>query len=121
MGCGAHLKALRRTGIARLRIEEAVTLDRLTEFSSAERIGWVRPVDLLLSELPAVILDTVRAEALLQGRQVIVVDRLPDGPVRVYAENGIFLGLGTGGEQGRLSPRRMRANRLTAPVASDAA
>ena len=52
---------------------------------------------------------------------MIVVDRLPDGPVRVYAENGIFLGLGTGGEQGRLSPRRMRANRLTAPVASDAA
>jgi len=121
LGCGAHLKALRRTGIARLRIEEAVTLDRLTEISSAERMGCLRPVDLLLSELQAVILDTVRAEALLQGRQVIVADRLPDGPVRVYAENGIFLGLGTGGEQGRLSPRRMRGTRLTAPAACDVA
>jgi tRNA pseudouridine55 synthase len=121
LGCGAHLGALRRTGIARLQIEDAVTLDRLSGLSGAERMGWLRPVDLLLSDLQAVILDTVRAEALLQGRPVVVADQLSLGSVRVYAEDGAFLGLGISDGQGRLSPKRMRASRMAAPADCDAA
>jgi tRNA pseudouridine55 synthase len=119
LGCGAHLKALRRTGVARLQVDEAVGLDTLEALPDAERRGWLRPVDLLLTDLPAVVLDRTRAEALLQGRPVLVTDGLPLGPVRVYGEDGTFLGLGTGDGQGQLAPKRMRASRATVPAVAD--
>jgi tRNA pseudouridine55 synthase len=119
LGCGAHLKALRRTQIACLQIGEAVGLETLQALADAERRGWVRPVDLLLSDLPAVVLDRARAQALLQGRPVRGLDRLPLGAVRVYAEDGSFLGLGTGDGQDQLSPKRMRASRPAVPAAAD--
>jgi tRNA pseudouridine55 synthase len=116
LGCGAHLKALRRIGIAHLQVDEAVGLDTLEALPEAGRRAWLRPVDLLLYTLPVVVVDGIRAEALLQGRPVAIADRLPLGPVRVYTEDGTFVGLGTGGEQGRLSPKRMRASQPTVPA-----
>lgn len=116
LGCGAHLKALRRTGIGRLQIDEAVGLDTLAALPDAERRGWVRPVDLLVCDLEAVVVDRTRANALLQGRPVAVTGWLPLGPVRVYTEEGTFLGLGTGDEHGRLAPKRMRVSRPTVPA-----
>jgi hypothetical protein len=37
----------------------------------------------------------------------------------VYAEDGSFLGLGTGDGQDQLSPKRMRASRPAVPAAAD--
>ena len=104
LGCGAHLKALRRTGIGGFRIEQAVGLDRLAQLTEPERVGCLRSADVLLADLPAVVVDRVQAEALLQGRSVALP--APLGAVRLYAEDGLFLGLGAGG-QGLLLPKRM--------------
>ncbi len=119
LGCGAHLKALRRTGIGRFRIEDALGLDRLAALTEAERIGCLRPADILLADLPAVVVDHTRAEALLQGRTVASVLSEPLGSVRLYAEDGLFLGLGAGG-QGLLSPKRMCVRSLTEAALADA-
>jgi tRNA pseudouridine55 synthase len=112
LGCGAHLTALRRTAIGRLDIAEAVTLDCLESLPDSERLARLRPVDLLVSDLQSIVLDRSRAEAILQGRPVDVVDSLSPGAVRIYAADGAFLGLGMGGEGGRVAPKRMRAGPL---------
>ncbi|TGS61921.1 tRNA pseudouridine(55) synthase TruB, partial [Mesorhizobium sp. M1C.F.Ca.ET.176.01.1.1] len=57
LGCGAHLVALRRTGVGALTLEHAVTLDALSEATSSERDAWLQPVDALLSTFPSVQLD----------------------------------------------------------------
>jgi tRNA pseudouridine55 synthase len=118
LGCGAHLSALRRTAIGRLDIAEAVTLDRLESAADIERLAWLRPMDLLVSDLQSIVLDTPRAEAILQGRPVDVADSLSPGAVRIYAADGAFLGLGMGGEGRRLTPKRMRADPLSVGAAA---
>ena len=104
LGCGAHLRALRRTGIGGFKIEEALGLDQLAELTESERLGCLRPADILLADLPAVVVDHAQAEALLQGRAV--ARPAPLGSVRLYAEDGLFLGLGAAG-QGLVLPKRM--------------
>lgn len=118
LGCGAHLAALRRTGIGRFEIEDAVELDRLAALTEAERVARLHSADALLADLPAVVVDHARAEALLQGRAVASSLSPPQGSVRLYAEGGLFLGLGAGG-QGLLVPKRMRAHSLTGAANTD--
>ena len=119
LGCGAHLIELRRTGIGRLRVEEATGLDRLAALTERERVGCLRPADVLLADLPAVVVDHARAEALLHGRAVARVLSEPLGSVRLYAEDGLFLGLGAGGDD-LLVPKRMHATTLPEAAAAEA-
>jgi tRNA pseudouridine55 synthase len=116
LGCGAHVQALRRTQIGQLTIDQALGLDALAALSEADREKCLLPSDVLLAGLPAVVLDRARADALLQGRPVAMAGSQPAGSVRLYGEDGLFLGLGTRGEQGLLCPKRMRA-RLTGSAA----
>jgi len=109
LGCGAHVLALRRTRIGALAIDQAVGLEALAALADVDRGKWLLPTDILLSELPAVILDRARADAVLQGRSVVPGEPLRAGSVRLYAEGGLFLGLGARGEQGLLCPKRMRS------------
>lgn len=117
LGCGAHLGALRRTGIGGFKIEEALGLDQLAELTEAERLGCLRPADILLADLPAVVVDHAQAEALLQGRAV--ARPAPLGSVRLYAEDGLFLGLGAAGE-GLVLPKRMWVRGRTAKAVAHA-
>jgi len=121
LGCGAHVKALRRTQIGELEIDDALELDALAALSEADREKCLLPPDILLSDLPAVVLDQVRADALLQGRSVAIPEPQPVGALRLYGENGLFLGLGMHGEDGLLCPRRMctRPAQRAAPRRSD--
>jgi tRNA pseudouridine55 synthase len=111
LGCGAHVGALRRVGIGRLKIEEAVGLDALAALTEVERLSYLRPADVLLAHLPAVVVDPTRAEALVQGRTVEMAEAAVLGRVRLYAQDGQFLGLGAGAGVGLLSPKRMCVRR----------
>lgn len=51
LGCGAHLKTLRRTAIADLHIEEAVDLDLFERMTEEQRIAVLLPPDRLLQSL----------------------------------------------------------------------
>lgn len=57
LGCGAHLTALRRTGVGALTLDHAVTLDALANIDETARDAWLQPVDALLSTFPEVRLD----------------------------------------------------------------
>src|ERR1700761_8672776 len=70
LGCGAHLIALRRTGVGALTLEHAVTLDALSDAAQGELDRWLQPVDALLSAFPAVHLDDEATRRFLHGQRL---------------------------------------------------
>lgn len=120
LGCGAHLVALRRTGVGALTLEHAVTLDALERMDEAARDACLRPVDALLSTFPAVRLGANDARRLLQGQRLRLSELPPiradegargdvagDARVRVYRdEDGALLGVARAAD-GVLAPERL--------------
>jgi tRNA pseudouridine55 synthase len=112
LGCGAHLVALRRTGVGALTLEHSVTLDALSDAAEAERDKWLQPVDALLSTFPAVQLDEEGARRFLHGQRLRLADltltkeAAAAERVRVYAAESKLLGVAKLGE-GVLAPERL--------------
>lgn len=123
LGCGAHLVALRRTGVGALTLEHAATLDQLEGMEEAARDTCLQPVDALLSTFPLVRLDSDDARRFLHGQRLRLADLAPieragatalagqdsndETRVRVYrADDGALLGVARAG-QGVLAPERL--------------
>jgi tRNA pseudouridine55 synthase len=96
LGTGAHLAALRRTAVGRMRIEDAVALE-------AADAAALRPLDCLIEELPRLDLQAPQAGRFLQG-VALAVEGVPEGACRIYGAEGL-LGIGKVA-QGRLQPVR---------------
>jgi tRNA pseudouridine55 synthase len=97
LGCGAHLKTLRRTRVGSFSLAQAVRLDRFEALAGEDRLGWLQRPDLLLDGLPRLDLDAADAAAISQGRAVQASStQTPgiEGLVRLYDSAGGFLGLG---------------------------
>lgn len=115
LGCGAHLRTLRRTAVGRLDVSDALTLDQLTEVPESERAARLAPVDALLSSFPAVHLPPPLADRFLHGQRLAldkegVAYGSATGRVRVYADgSGRLLGSGLLREYGVLAPERLIA------------
>jgi tRNA pseudouridine55 synthase len=116
LGCGAHLVALRRTGVGALTLDHAVTLDALSDAPEGERDAWLRPVDALLSTFPSLTLVADGTRRLLQGQRIRLADLgvatsgFAEGEtVRVYDEGGRLLGVGVI-NSGVLAPKRLLAS-----------
>jgi tRNA pseudouridine55 synthase len=111
LGCGAHLVALRRTGVGALTLEHAVTLDALSDAGESERDAWLQPVDALLSTFPSVQLDAESTRRFLHGQRLRLADLSIDDAVtqasrvRVYGQ-GRLLGVAKAAE-GVLAPDRL--------------
>jgi tRNA pseudouridine55 synthase len=112
LGCGAHVAALRRTAVGGFSVADAVTLDELEELSPTARTAALRPIDAPLADLPVVHLDEVGSAHFGQGRAVRV-EEAKTGSVRVYAENGLFLGVAEALPDGLLHPRRVACGSST--------
>lgn len=122
LGCGAHLVALRRTGVGALTLDHAVTLEALEQMEAAARDACLRPVDALLSTFPSVALGPVETKRFLQGQRLRLAELPPelgaqlagrlegaDPRVRVYREeDGVLLGVARA-ENGVLAPERLIA------------
>lgn len=106
LGCGAHLAALRRVASGRFRIEDAATLEQLERDTPESREARLLPVACLLGDLPRVDLPEPQAERFALG-QSLHLEHAPPGPCGVYGQHGRLLGLGEGGAQGQLHPRRL--------------
>ncbi|WP_206952606.1 tRNA pseudouridine(55) synthase TruB [Trinickia acidisoli] len=120
LGCGAHLVALRRTGVGALTLDHAVTLEALEQMDGAARDACLRPIDALLSTFPVVRLGPAQAQRFLHGQRLRLAD-LPPAPalesadqnttaetrVRVYRdEDGALLGVARAAN-GVLAPERL--------------
>lgn len=114
LGCGAHLRALRRTAVGALTMERAVTLDALAAVPEPERRQWLAPADALLSSFPPVRLPAELVRRFLHGQRLALGKEglaapAASGRVRVYAEDQTFLGTGQLIEYGVLVPERLIA------------
>ena len=112
LGCGAYLTALRRVAIGPIDIADAVSLDALERMPAAQRAMQLRPIDLLLGEMPEVRLNMADSKRLGHGMRVDGLGGALPGQVRVYSEAGDFLGLGDLGDDGSLKPKRLVSSAL---------
>jgi len=113
LGCGAHLRELRRTQVGNLSIANALTLDAFAAAPESERAGLLAPVDALLSSFPVISLPSLLATLFLHGQRLAFgKESVPypdlEGLVRVYREDDRML-LGTAQllPYGVLAPERL--------------
>lgn len=104
---GAHLTALRRTATATYQIAQTVTVEALENMSMEARDALLLPVDTAIDALPKVELHADAAYYFKQGNPVWLAGQIPDGELRVYSADGLFLGVGTQLANGRIAPKRV--------------
>lgn len=112
LGCGAVMTSLCRTGAMGFGIENCVTLDVLQELADGGKgfDGVLIPVDAMFGCYDGLTVSPAQATRFYNGGS-LDCDRLKqcvtDGErYRVYAPDGVFLGLGRG-DCGRLKPLRV--------------
>jgi len=114
LGCGAHLRGLRRTNIAGFSLDRAYSWDRLENMSPQEREACLLPLDCMLQHMPMLELDPAQIMRMAQGQRLGMDTGLPDGKIRLYGA-GKFVGVG------ELLGRRLAPDRLLSSVAKLAA
>lgn len=101
LGCGAHLASLCRTQVGNFSLANAFSLEALEALDIKNRASYIQPVDILLSSYKKIQLSADLAKRLLHGQKlsllkegVVLEDALKNvyGRVRVYNEEGVFLG-----------------------------
>ena len=101
LGCGAALAALRRTEAAGFSLGDCLTLDTARQLASLGALAQaVLPPDYPFRTLPAACVTQAQAVRFDNGGELALERVVPtlgaplgDGPCRVLAEDGSFLGL----------------------------
>lgn len=109
LGCGAHVVALRRTGVGPYTGQEMHSmpeLEALAEQGPQALDALLLPVDSALADWPRVEVGADTAFYLRQGQAVLVPKAPTSGWVRVYHGDSL-LALGEIQDDGRVAPRRM--------------
>lgn len=88
----ATMSFLIRTSVGSFSSVEAVTLEELAALGMAA----VKPIDSVITNLPAVTLESEQAKAFQQGQKIrwLTNELASETSVRVY-DNGMFIGIGT--------------------------
>jgi tRNA pseudouridine55 synthase len=109
LGCGAHVTALRRTGVGPYAGHAMVSMDQVesaAEQGHAALDHLLLPIDTALADWPAVRVGADAAFYLGQGQAVMVPKAPTEGWVRVY-HGDAFLAVGEVQDDGLIAPRRL--------------
>lgn len=112
LGSGAHVAALRRTGLGPFTGETMVSLDEVLEWSDEgyQRLdAALRPIDLALQHWPEVQLSVEMAAYVRQGQPVWVPKAPAAGWVRLYDAEHQLVAMGQMQDDGRIAPKRVLA------------
>ncbi|MGD9888805.1 MAG: tRNA pseudouridine(55) synthase TruB [Halothiobacillaceae bacterium] len=117
LGCGAHVVALRRTGLGPFienpqmyTLEHLQALAELGAEQGQEALDRViLPADSALPDYPAIKLDADSTYYIRHGNPVFVAHAPTKGWVKIYGADDLFLGMGEVLDDGRVAPRRMLA------------
>jgi tRNA pseudouridine55 synthase len=93
-GCGAHLSSLRRTRSGAFLLEQAITIDQLTNASVAELEALLPHPRTLLPEMPSVTVDDQAAGRLRNGMQVNLPDFSQAPLIKVFTAPTDLLAIG---------------------------
>jgi len=111
LGCGAHVTELRRLAVAPYEQQMMYSLTQLSEVVEREGIAGLKqfllPVETALQKLPTLKLMTDSAYYFKLGQPVRIPALSRDHLIRVFSEEGQFLGIGEILEDGRLAPKRL--------------
>lgn len=110
LGCGAHVKSLRRLGAGPYREEQMISMDaieHLAEQGLAHLDRLLLPMDSILGDVPGVQLEESLVFYVRQGQAVTVPQAPTAGQVRLYDRQGRFMGIGEVLDDGRIAPRRL--------------
>ena len=113
LGCGGHLRALRRIQVGDLQLDGAMTLDALSALDMPQRLASLAPVDALLRSFAEVSLNDDLAKRFLHGQRLALakasgVALPPGGRVRVYRQSvAQLLGTAQLADYGVLAPERL--------------
>ena len=113
LGCGAHVKALRRVQAGPFKESQLVSLDTLEALKESEDYAamdeLLQPMDVALMHLPEVTLVESSTFYMMQGQAVLVPHAPTEGMVRMYSDTGKLLGIGEILDDGRVGPKRLIA------------
>jgi tRNA pseudouridine55 synthase len=95
-GCGAHLESLRRTSVAEFNIDEAHTLDQLSDGAGKHALEdfFVHPRK-LLPELPSVTADEANVLRIRSGRPVNLPELSRARQIKVFSGQKSFIAIAT--------------------------
>ena len=112
LGCGAHVTMLRRLAVADYPIEEMMPIEDLAllveSFPSSELDRLLLPMDTAVASLPQLNLTTEQTKAVGFGQRVKFENtQALNGLVRLFSENGQFLGIAEITAGNIIRPNRM--------------
>jgi tRNA pseudouridine55 synthase len=111
LGCGAHVSRLRRTAVSPYQDTRMYTLAELEEIRETRGLGKLRecmlPLDSSVQHFPALHLTTAATFYLRMGQPVMAPQIRSQGLIRIFSDNGEFMGIGEMLEDGRVTPRRL--------------
>ena len=113
LGCGAHVKALRRIGVGPYSDENMLTVPELEGIAETGMQGLdelLLGIDSVVQDMPCVNLVDSVAYYLCQGQPVTVPRAPTRGMLRIYTEDDRFLGVGEVLADGRVAPKRLLAS-----------
>lgn len=94
LGCHGCMSSLVRTRVSFFDISQSITLDKVAEYVKEERIdSFIIPVDQLFETMPAFYDDGKNEKLLSNGNQFPPNGKIMFGEVRVYKQNGAFVGI----------------------------
>lgn len=114
MACGAHVTALRRTATASFTLEPSVRLDQLEDMAPEQRLQCLLDLQSMVLHIPEVRISAQNLGAYLQGQPVVATAVLASVVYRCTTENGDFLGMAIGLEDGRVRAKRLLMHKLSA-------
>jgi len=108
LGCGAHLKGLRRLTSGTFDLQDALPLEVLSELSLAELDAKLLPIDIKIQHLPKLTLNAEQTDIIQHGQaikpnQEIIFNEF----IRLYDMSGEFIGLAQKQADGKLHPKRL--------------
>ncbi|MFM8332220.1 MAG: tRNA pseudouridine(55) synthase TruB [Candidatus Methylumidiphilus sp.] len=107
LGCGGHVKQLRRTAAGTFSLAQAVRFEDLELMADEERLGLLLPFSAIAEELPAFALSADVAMFLRKGQPVFAPNAPTSGLLRLFTRDGAFLGVGEVNADGLIAPRRL--------------
>ena len=112
LGCGAHVTMLRRLAVADYPIEEMMPIEDLAlladSFPNSELARLLLPMDTAVASLPQLNLTAEQTKAVGFGQRVKFENpQALNGLVRLFSENGQFLGIAEITAGNIIRPNRM--------------
>lgn len=108
LGCGAYVKMLRRTEVSPFEGCDSYRFDQLEALKkSGDLEKSLLPVDRALQQWQQIEITKAESRAFLMGQTIKVDLNDADENLRVYADNGDFLGIGYIKHPNSLAPKRV--------------